>query len=402
MNQATLDLRTLPTAPADRIGFELGWDHAHHGLVPPAGLLLAGTPVSQGWQAGKAIFGRRTLATHRPVRLWLQLRTEAWLRGRVFEGTQVTPFYLAQIAATHCPVTRQPLGGAPGTADAPVVVRLHDAAGYAAGNLAVLSQRAATAKGALSAAGALRRAQALQSDGAQAPAAVHGLSADEWTRLAVLMACVTPLPHAEAVRLPLRVMPPHRVRLMNEAQGLQALMTLQFATPGWSERLRALADLLPDPGLRTDFNLFVGALAPRVLEAGPTADARTTRLALEDAWADARVNRRWQHLALQLGEAGTSTLLERAAAAGLAGVRTLPHAPAVPNDGGALARRGRIAPRQTAQAASAGRATAGSPPKNRSATSGASVSCVNAPPGLSQVKVQLIMPNSNRASGVCS
>ena len=64
MTQATLELDTPAADAADRTGFDIGWDHAHHGLVPPAELLHEGTPVCQGWLAGRAVFGRRTLATH--------------------------------------------------------------------------------------------------------------------------------------------------------------------------------------------------------------------------------------------------------------------------------------------------------------------------------------------------
>ncbi|MFY9512128.1 MAG: hypothetical protein WAQ05_14255, partial [Rubrivivax sp.] len=133
------DPRQAQTQAEDSTGFDLGWDHAHHGLVPAAELLLDGTPIGQGWRAGKAVFGTRTLKPTRAVRQWLALRTQAWKRGLAFETTQVTAHYLAQIDGTHCPVTRQPLGGAPASADAPVVVRLQPEAGYAAGHLAVLS-----------------------------------------------------------------------------------------------------------------------------------------------------------------------------------------------------------------------------------------------------------------------
>jgi hypothetical protein len=345
-NQATFEFDTASTEACDRTGFELGWDHAHHGLVPPAELLLDGTPIGQGWRAAKAVFGRRTLAATRPVRQWLALRIHAWRRGLVFEGTQVTAHYLAQIDTGHCPVTRQPLGGPAGGDSAPVVERLQDDAGYAAGNLAVVSRRAADAKAGLDAREALRRAARI--DAGIEPAG-HGLAPAEHWRLAVLMSFVTALPFAEAARIPLRVLPPNRVRVLNAVQGLQALVTLQFSTPGWSARVRGLADLLPAlPGvggsreLRHDFNLFVGAVAPRLLEAGAGRDERATRRALEDAWADERVNRRWQHFVLALGEAATEALLQRAAAAGLAGVRTLVHEPAQATEGWSLASRGRV------------------------------------------------------------
>ncbi len=348
MNQATLEFDPRTADVCDRTGFELGWDHAHHGLVPAAGLLLDGTPIGQGWRAGKAVFGRRTLAATRAVLQWLALRTSAWKRGLVFEGTQVTAHYLTQIEVPCCPVTRQPLGGVAGSPQAPVVERLDDDAGYAAGNLAVLSQAAADAKAALHGQGAgeaLRRAARID---AGIDAAGNGLSAAEHWRLAVLLSFVTPLPFALAARVPLRVLPPSRVRLLNPVQGLQALVTLQFSSPGWSARVRALADLLPllkdGRALRHDFNLFVGAVAPRLLEAGAGQEPRATRRALEDAWADERVNRRWQQFVLALGEDATARLLKRAADAGLAGVRTLLHAPAQAADGWALASGGPMSP----------------------------------------------------------
>lgn len=343
MNQATLDLDHLPADHADRCGFELGWDHAHHGLVPPAGLLLEGTPVSQGWRAGKAVFGPRTLGSGPAVRQWLQLRTDAWLHGRAFERLQVTPHYLAQIGVTHCPVTRQALGGAPTSDQAPVIVRLFDDAGYAAGNLAVLSRAAAHAKADCSLADAQRHAAAIESGEADS---LHGLDAPAWRRLATLMSFVTPLSPLEAARLPLCVLPPNRVRVLNAAQGLQALLTLQFAAPGWSRRLRAAASCLADPALRNDFNLWVGALAPRRLAAEDGSGPRALRLALEDAWGDARVNRRWQHFVAQLDGPAAEALLHRLAAAGLAGVHTQWHDAGSATEGWALATRGLVQPRK--------------------------------------------------------
>lgn len=341
MDQATFDFDPLAAEACDRTGFELGWDHARHGLVPAAGLLLDGTPIGQGWRAGKAVFGRRTLAATRPVRQWLALRIEAWRRGIAFEGTQVTAHYLGQIEATHCPVTRHALGGAAGTPDAAVVARLNGDAGYAAGHLAVLSEAAAAALGGIDAREALRRAARVDA-GIEAPP--PALAVDDTWRLAVLASFATPLPFAEAVRVPLRALPPNRVRVLNAVQGLQATVTLLFATPGWSARVRALAGLLPAPELRHDFHLFVGAIAARLPAAG--ADARETRRALEDAWACARVARRWQAFALALGEGAAEQLLARAAEAGLAGVRTMVHAPAAATEGWSLASHGRVVPQR--------------------------------------------------------
>ena len=344
MNQATLSFPTngiAPTGPADRVGFDIGWDHAHHGLVPPAEVLLDGTPVLQGWMAGKAVYGRRTLATRRTTRQWLAIRLLAWRRGIHFETQQLNANYLAQIHTEHCPISRQRLGGAPGQDDAAVVERINPEAAYAAGNLVVMSQLATRAWHGLDVMAAMRQVRA-QEAGAPAQA---GLDTAARCRLAVLRSFATPLPFHEAARLPLAVLPPNRVRLLNAVQGLQVLVTRLFMTPGWAARCRQLAALLPAHTLRHDFNLFVGAFAPRVLEAD--REPRALRLALEDAWLQDRVQRRWQHLVLSLGPSATESLLERAVAAGLGG-RLLQHAPAQAVEGWALERQGQCEARAAA------------------------------------------------------
>ena len=342
MTQATLELDTPPAQAADRTGFDIGWDHAHHGLVPPAELLHAGTPVCQGWMAGRAVFGQRVLATQRATRLWLQLRLLAWRHDIAFEAQQVTPNYLAQIQSPDCPVLRLPLGGAASDPAAAQVERLNPEAAYAAGNLAVISRQAALARGGVNVAEAVQRARRAEVGGETE----SGLDAAVWWRLAALRSYATPLPFHEAAQLPLAVLPPNRVRLLNAVQGLQALVTLLFAASGWSTRTRAMAALLPEHTLRHDFNLFVGAIAPRVLEAGP--DTRSVRRALEDAWLHERVQRRWQHFAFSLGEAGVEALLAQATAQGLAPVRILSHAAEQATEGWALVPAPRAARRRTA------------------------------------------------------
>lgn len=332
MFQATLALNTPTAQSCDPTGFALGWDHAHHGLVPLPGLMLGGSPVCQGWLAAKAVFGRRTLSGSFAVRQWLQLRTLAWRQGIAYEALQLTPNYLSQLRVDQCPVLRIALGGVAGSDSAPVITRLHADSGFAAGHLAMLSQRAAVALAQGDVRVAVRRAraaeQACQANGTRGPVAktivADGLDVAAWWRLATLRAFVTPMPFFEAARLPLAVLPPNRVRLLNAVQGLQALVTMQFVSPGWSARVRALAQMLPEHSHRHDFYLFIGALAPRALEAD--GDPLALRRALEDAWLQERVQRRWQHFVLSLGEAAVASLLDHAAARGLAGVRTLWHA----------------------------------------------------------------------------
>ena len=85
----------------EHIGFELGWDHAHHGVLPPAPYMQEPSALRDGALAGQATFGQRTLLPTRHVRKWLQLRLQAWLRGRSFETMQVTPHYLQQLDVTY-------------------------------------------------------------------------------------------------------------------------------------------------------------------------------------------------------------------------------------------------------------------------------------------------------------
>ena len=89
---------------------------------------------------------------------WLQLRLNAWRRQRAV-APDVTPELLRELDVTHCPITRERLThGSLQDTDASVD-RLNNDAAYAASNLAVMSVRANRAKGALSFAQVLARAE---------------------------------------------------------------------------------------------------------------------------------------------------------------------------------------------------------------------------------------------------
>jgi hypothetical protein len=315
----TLDLfaDTLPAVheAADRTAFELGWDYAHYRLTPPPEALADGHPVRQGWQAGSAVFGNRTLKPTPPVRKWLQLRFSAWRRGRVFEGTQVTPNFLAQIDVAVCPITRSTLTHASGTGSDASVDRVCNQAGYAAGNLAVMSSRANEAKADLGCHDALVVVKQLEASGLDT---LDGLNSLQWSRLAVLMSFATPMKHDEAACLPLLVLPPNRLRLLNAVQALQAIVTLAFTEAQAVPRLRELMAHLPAPA-RHDFQVFVLTLQARRLAVGMQTRGADLRHALEDLWTDAAVNRRWQRFALQLDEAACERAVRIAGKRGLGG-----------------------------------------------------------------------------------
>ena len=328
--QFALEMDDVPATVSahERVGLALGRDFALHGLTPPIAHLYPQSPLQRGWMAvrGRAV---RTPATPQ-VALWLALRTHAWARGRSFEDIQLTPHHLGQLDISHCPITRDPIGD-----DNRSIDRVRDDAGYAAGNLAVMSRRANQAKG--------DRGHKALSDLAASCAAgpitrIGGLVEADWQRLAVLSSFVTPLNHAEAAQIALRVLPPNRLRLFNPIQALQALVTRQLATPGWSARLSRLEALLPTDALRSDFNRFLLALAPRVLAASELQEPQQIRWALEDAWAQPLVLKRWTRFALQLTPEQAESLVERAAAKKLSPVHVQRHDDAT--EGWALETRG--------------------------------------------------------------
>jgi hypothetical protein len=326
--------------PLDRIGFEIGWDHAHYRLVPPAEHLHQGHPVRQGWQAGQAVFGARTFKPTPGVKAWLGLRLTAWLRGQAFEGLQVTPHFMAQLSADTCPVTRQRLTQDTGADTDAVVERVNAQAAFAAGNLAWMSRRAAHAKAGCDWQDALRFADEIDSGRVDR---IAGLNAAEWQRLGALMSLATPLKHAEVASLPLLVLPPNRLRLLNPVQALQTLVTLLFTRPAYARQMMELAALMPGSVARQAFQVFMHTLLARRVAAGPQPDARALRGVLQQAWLHPLVQRRWQRLALSLREADCEHLVQLAVKRGLWGAegRWLPRHAAT--EGWALDSRGRVA-----------------------------------------------------------
>jgi hypothetical protein len=324
----------------EHIGFELGWDYAHHRLVPPAPYGLEPSPLRNGLLAGQAAFGTRTLEPTRMVRKWLQLRLHAWLRGRSVELHQVTPNYLAQIDVSHCPITRLPLSSATLESTDASIDRVRNDAGYAAGNLAVMSTKANHAKAAYGFQDAIRFVQRIEAG--DSVGGIGGLTAAQWSRVAVLCSFVETLPHEEACALPMLVLPPNRLRLFNPAQALQAFVSRQLLTAGWSQRAARFEALLPGKPVKRAFQAFFHALLPRVLEAGRTDDAQRARWAVEDAWRNPLVCKRWATFARLLTADQCEALVARATARKLGTQVVERMNPAQATDGWNLASRGYV------------------------------------------------------------
>jgi hypothetical protein len=342
MSQATLFApeSTAELDPSDAAAFEIGWDHAHYRLVPPVEHLLEGHPVRQGWQAGQATFGTRTLRPTGAVRQWLQLRLLAWQHGHSFEGLQVRPNFIAQLEAAQCPVTREAL-----SEDDATVSRANPCAGFAAGNLLAMSRRAADAKSALGWHEALGFARDIEAGSAER---IAGLDAAQWSRLGVLISFATPLQHAQVASLPLLVLPPNRLRVLNPVQALQTLLTLLFTQPAYARQMNELAALMPSSPARQAYQVFMHTLLARRVAAGPLAGGSALRRAMEDAWTHPLVQRRWQRFALSLGAGDCEHIVQLAQRRklGASTCRWLSRAAAT--DGWALESHGRSAPLQGA------------------------------------------------------
>lgn len=303
-------LLALEDHPADfQTGFELGWDYARFRVTPPPAQLLDGNPVRQGWQAGQTAFGSRTREATRWARKWLQLRLNAWLRNRAFDRDLVTPRYLERLDVSHCPITRAALTAATGEPTDASIDRVFNDAGYATGNLAVISTRANHAKSDYGWRDAMGFVNQIE---AGLLGVIDGLTAAEWSRVAVLCSFVTRMTHEESLALPLLVLPPKHLRLFNSVQGFQALVTQQLARPGYCDRLERIGRLIPGKEPRRDFRIFVSTLVPRLIEAGKPTDALPRRWALEDAWRNVLVNRCWRRFARQLTAAQFDKLLKQA------------------------------------------------------------------------------------------
>ena len=169
---------------------------------------------------------------------------------------------------------------------------------------------------------------------------IAGLGPAEWQRIAVLASFVTELPHEEAALIPMTLLPPNRLRLFNPIQALQALITRQLAKPGWSQRLARIEALLPSDAIRADFNKVVMALAPRVLAVKDLDEPQQIRWALEDAWTQPLLQKRWARFALQLTAAQSEALVQRAAAKRLSTLHVQQHPSASATEGWALDRKG--------------------------------------------------------------
>ena len=152
----------------------LGEDIASYGLALPD---KPGRALIEGYRAGCAKHGRHRRAD-RFVRKWLQLRRHALERTRGV-SEDVTVEFLRRIDVPVCPVTLLTLTHGKEADTDWSIDRLNNNGAYGVGNLAVMSTRANTAKGAKN----LNEVWELS----HGNSVVGGLNPREWARLLATM-----------------------------------------------------------------------------------------------------------------------------------------------------------------------------------------------------------------------
>jgi hypothetical protein len=158
----------------DRIGFHIGQDFAHYGRVLAADVHKS---IIAGYQEGLKEKGK--WKSDRYINKWLQLRLNAYARGKLFSD-QITPDYIRSLDAETCPITGVQLTHATGKDTDWSIDRIANDFDYIPSNLIVMSTRANKAKGDKSADRIIRISESTDANR-------DGLTADEWKRMAELV-----------------------------------------------------------------------------------------------------------------------------------------------------------------------------------------------------------------------
>jgi len=129
---------------------------------------------------------------------------------------------------------------------------------------------------------------------------------------------------------------------LNPVQAVQAALTLCFARPGRQPRIDSLVRAFPGH-VHHELRSFLTTLLARRIGARPSATERDLKAALEAAWCEPLVIRRWQRVALRMDAATCETVAQAlpAAASGVLSLRYLSFDQAT--EGWALETRGMAA-----------------------------------------------------------
>ncbi|MEX8497453.1 hypothetical protein [Leptothrix ochracea] len=315
-----------------RLGFELGLDHARHGLAPPSKFRIVGHPVCEGWASGLSTHATKPLrrlngpGPSLAMRHWLRLRLNAWCHGEGVDLRTFTPDLLEKIvprnhpeAASYCPITRCALRGIDHhlqekTPHDAKVVRINTALAWSEGNVMLVGRNAADALAKLPTAPTQRLQHALtllqqlrqQPKGSSSvsqstgQAMIDGLHAGQWARMGVMLSLSTPLKHQQAAALPLLVLPPHCLQPINPIQDVQALLTTLWLSPGWSRRRQQIEMLIDRPQPYRTLRRFLDLFVQRLMKSAHPDQPLMWRWAIEDTWRHTDVLQHWHQFALQI------------------------------------------------------------------------------------------------------
>ena len=289
--------------------------------------------LHQGYKAGRAQTGARTLQPHAGVDAWLATRLQALQWQRAYDADCLNPRLLSQIAKSHCPVTGAWLSPDSLSQERPRLTAAHVARlatlapgqAYVPGRVVVMSAQALgwledtlqSLDGAAEGETLWRALQARAREACQDGATQA--SPESYERLAALVSYVTPLSHREACALPLLVLPPNRLQLSNPVQAVQALLTRLFVAGQPSRELAALRQLIQPRAVQQRLDAFVRAFrhalaavwsARQVRFEGGAQDALLDTC-LEEAWRVREVQACWHQLARQWDAAECEALLQR-------------------------------------------------------------------------------------------
>lgn len=202
-----------------RIGFEIGWDLAFHGLqlMPSHGAAIV--DGHQAWCVNHPAGVGPSVVPSVWVRKWLLVRSNAWRRHITFSA-EVTPEHLRAITPENCPITRRQL--TKGTLEESdwSLERVNNDLGYVEGNVAIISAFANTAKGA--------KTPCELIDSATSAEAGDVLQVCEKLRLAALSNMAIP---NDDVDVPFALHPPAGVEAFNLRYRARAVILTTGLTP---------------------------------------------------------------------------------------------------------------------------------------------------------------------------
>lgn len=286
-----------------KIAFEIGWDYARLGAYAKHFEAAENNfkPVLDGYKAGLEKFPdigpRYKHEDRRFILKWLHLRLNAHKRGRFF-GPLLTWEYIKQIDTVHCPITRLAFTYGEGLETDWTVDRINNDGAYAVGNIVGVSRAVNRAKGEMN---YMECFLASNKAAQRSCGTYHGLTENQWLRLAGFMSINATELNIETGLFPLAVCPVEGMAFKNPLNFIQLRGSSLFCLPLTDKRngfMVASFKKLGNHNLQKEFIKFANCA-----HATYTFVRRTQvnqYWAIEDAWDSEIVRKSWIALAEKL------------------------------------------------------------------------------------------------------